>query len=206
MSIFYIDMAMNEIEEFNGRNDFRLWRENVKALLDSQGLLNTLQGKEALSDELSDGEKERLMNKALSVIQLSLADEILLKFVNETCPAKLWIRLEDLYMKKFPRSRLHLKICLYTLRMAEGSSIKNHLDEFDEIICGLKNIGVEVEDEDQALLLLLSLPPSYGHFVKTLLSRSSSVSVDIVKAALRRRSRKGGEMNSREPFNYPCKR
>lgn len=29
---------------------------------------------------------------------------------------------------------------------------------------------MEVEDDDQALLLLRSLPPSYGRFVKTILS------------------------------------
>lgn len=53
--------------------------------------------------------------------------------------------------------------------MAKGTSIKSHLNKFNSILLDLENIDVKIEDEDQALLLLCSLPPSFKHFRKTLL-------------------------------------
>ena len=57
---------------------------------------------------------------------------------------------------------------LYMLRMAEGMLIKTHVDKFNSIITDLKSIDVKIEEEDEALLLLYSLPPSYKHFRETL--------------------------------------
>ena len=55
-------------------------------------------------------------------------------------------------------NRLYLKQQLYTLKMKEGTPIAKHLDEFNKIIFDLKNIDIKLEDEDQLLILLCSLP------------------------------------------------
>ncbi|GKD59611.1 retrovirus-related pol polyprotein from transposon TNT 1-94 [Tanacetum coccineum] len=44
--------------------------------------------------------------------------------------------------------------------MKEGSSLKEHLDALNSILMDLKNVEVKIEDEDAALALLVSLPPS----------------------------------------------
>ena len=69
--------------------------------------------------------------------------------------------------------------------MKEGTPISNHLDEFNRIVLDLKNIECKVEDEDQALILLCSLPP-FKHFVDTTLNGfgKDSISIDDVKDAL----------------------
>ena len=74
---------------------------------------------------------------------------------------------------------------LYTIQMKEGTPSSNHLNEFDRIAIDLKNIECKVEDEDHALILLCSLPPSFEHFVNTMLygSRRDSISVNDVKDA-----------------------
>jgi len=64
-------------------------------------------------------------------------------------------------MKKSLTNRLRLKLRLYTLHMAEGTSISDHVAEFTSILNDLVKLDVKVEDEDQALLLLCSLPTSY---------------------------------------------
>ena len=70
--------------------------------------------------------------------------------------------------------------------MKEGTPVSDHLDEFNRIVLDLKNIECKVEGEDQALILLCSLPPSFEHFVDTMLysSRRDSISINDVKDAL----------------------
>ena len=47
-------------------------------------------------------------------------------------------------------NRLYQKQRLYTFRMSEGTSIKDHLDAFNRIILDLQGLGVKIEEEDQA--------------------------------------------------------
>ena len=70
--------------------------------------------------------------------------------------------------------------------MKEGTPVSDHLDEFNRIVIDLKNIECKVEDEDHALILLYSLPPSFEHFVDTMFYGygRDSISIDEVKDAL----------------------
>ncbi|KAL5757610.1 hypothetical protein ACOSP7_020221 [Xanthoceras sorbifolium] len=68
--------------------------------------------------------------------------------------------------------------------MAEGASIKSHIDGFSTIFMDLKNMEISYDDEDQALMLLRSLPPSYKHFRDTLIYSRQTLKLEDVKAAL----------------------
>lgn len=48
----------------------------------------------------------------------------------------------------------------------------------------LKNINVTIDYEDQALIVLCSLPLSYEHFVTTILYVRDSISMEDVKSSL----------------------
>ncbi|KAK2977834.1 hypothetical protein RJ640_014580 [Escallonia rubra] len=45
--------------------------------------------------------------------------------------------------------------------MKKGTSINDHLDEYNKVILGLKNIDIKIEDDDKALQLL----SSYGGWI-----------------------------------------
>jgi len=66
--------------------------------------------------------------------------------------------------------------------MHEGTPIKSHIAEFSSIINDLDKIEVKIEDEDQELLLLCSLPSSYKSFREAIIYRGkSTIKVNEVK-------------------------
>ena len=124
------------------------------------------------------------MEKARSAIILSLGDKVLRKVSKEKTAAGVWSKLESLYMMKSLVNRLYLKQALYFFKMQEDKSIDEQLDVFNKLILDLENIDVTIDDEDQALLLLSSLPKSYNNFKDTFLYGRESLTLDEVQAAL----------------------
>jgi len=70
-------------------------------------------------------------------------------------------------------------------RMHKGTPIKSHVAEFFSIINNLDKIEVKIEDENQALLLLCSLPSLYESFRETIIyGGKSTIKVNEVKEYL----------------------
>jgi len=61
-------------------------------------------------------------------------------------------------LKKFLANRLYLKKRLFAFLMEDEKPLKKHLDDFNRTILDLKSIDVKIDDEDQAIILLISLP------------------------------------------------
>ncbi|GKB78199.1 retrotransposon protein, putative, ty1-copia subclass [Tanacetum coccineum] len=63
------------------------------------------------------------------------------------------------------------------LTLCLDNKVRNYLniiDEINKLVGDLANIDAEIDDEDQALMLLTSLPSSYDNFVETLLYERES--------------------------------
>ena len=176
--------ARFEIDKFTGTNDFGLWRIKMKALLVQQGIYQAIDREEL--EELGDDKKKirEIEAKAHSAILLSLGDEVLREVSDETTAINLWEKLSLIYLKKSLANKLYLKKKLYTLKMEDSKDLRKHLDEFNRIVLDLSNIGVKIEDEDQGILLLSSLPKCYEHFVDTILYGKDTLTMSEVKAAL----------------------
>ncbi|MFQ6641507.1 hypothetical protein Gotur_016223 [Gossypium turneri] len=79
----------------------------------------------------------------------------------EKTSSALWKRLEILYATKSLANRLVLK-CLFTFCMNECELLRDHISQFITLLNDLKNVKVKIDDEDQTMLLLCSLPSSYN--------------------------------------------
>lgn len=123
-------------------------------------------------------------NKAHNNIILHLSDEVLRETTKKKIASDLWIKLEELFLKKSLAKRLYIKKKLYTFSMKQRTTIKNLLEEFIKLIMDLENVSIDLKIEDKAFILLSSLPNSYEHFVDTLVNVRQTLSLKDVKSAL----------------------
>lgn len=87
-------------------------------------------------------------------------------------------------MKKSLASCIILEKKLFMFRIKEGTSLQQHLDDFGAIIIDLEKVEAKMTNEDQAILLLCSLGPSYNHFVETMMYSMTEIALAYVKNAL----------------------
>ncbi|KAL6580308.1 hypothetical protein OROMI_008332 [Orobanche minor] len=74
---------------------------------------------------------------------------------------------------------------LYCLKLDEGGSLHDHINSFSQLLGRLSNVEEIIKDEEQALLLLASLPVSYKSFRQTMLTGRTTLTLDDVVKALR---------------------
>jgi hypothetical protein len=134
-------------------------------------------------------EEKQKDRKALSLIQLHLSNNILREVLQEKSAAALWLTLESICMSKDLTSRLHGKMKLFLHKLQEGVPVMNHLSIFREIISDLVSMEVNYEDEDLALLLLVSLPSSFTNFCDTICISRDTLTLGKVYEALQQREK-----------------
>ncbi|KAL8503329.1 hypothetical protein ACS0TY_022168 [Phlomoides rotata] len=159
----------------------------VKALLIHQGLGAALR-KEEPSDKgkTKVEDLEEIQEKTYNMIILCLGDKALREVSKETTTVGVWEKLEGLYNLKTLVNRLYMKQKLFSFRMVEEKSILKQVGEFNKLLDDFQNIEVQLDEEDNALLLLSSLPKSLDNFKDTLLFGSrDTITLDQVEAALK---------------------
>ncbi|MFQ6656019.1 hypothetical protein Gotur_026302, partial [Gossypium turneri] len=127
--------------------------------------------------------------------KLCLANTVLQEVLMENTSSALWKRLETLYATKSLANRLVLKQRLLTFRMNEGELLRDHIIQFITLLNNLKNVEVHIHDEDQAMLLLCSLPPSYKSFRETLIYGKDKLSFKDVKGHLLSKDKLNNELH-----------
>nr|KYP76711.1 Retrovirus-related Pol polyprotein from transposon TNT 1-94 [Cajanus cajan] len=145
-----------DIEKFSGENDFGLWRIKMEAILIQQGCAEAIKGEEKMPSSLTQKEKTNMIEKAKSAIILCLGDKALKEVAREKTVAAI------------------------------TKSIVDQSAEFNKILDDLKNIEVQLEDEDKALLLLNSLLRNFEHFKDAILyGKEQDITLDEVQTSIR---------------------
>ncbi|MFQ6630875.1 hypothetical protein Gotur_008920, partial [Gossypium turneri] len=155
-----------EIEKFDGETNFNLWQVRMMAILVQSGLK-----------------------------KFCLANTVLQEVLMEKTSSALWKRLETLYVTKSLANRLVLKQRLFMFCMNECELFRDHISQFITLLNDLKNVEVHIDDEDQAMLLLCSLPPLYKSFKETLIYGRDKLSFEDVKGHLLSRDKLDNELH-----------
>ena len=138
-------MTKIDLEKFNGKNDFNMWNVKMEALLITQRLGDAIEpvtkkeGKETSSSRTPE-QAAKIDKKARSTIILSLGDSVIREVAKERSVAELWAKLDKLYMAKSLANRLYIKKRMFTLKMGKGSSLDDHIDEFNKVCDNLETI------------------------------------------------------------------
>nr|GEV27719.1 retrovirus-related Pol polyprotein from transposon TNT 1-94 [Tanacetum cinerariifolium] len=181
-----------DVKKFNGSKEFGLWRVKMRCLLIQHGWEAML---DPFPGTMTDANKTAALitdvyKKAHSALFLCLDNKVLREVNKEDSAAGVWLKLETLYMIKSLANKLYLKKKLRTFYMDSGKKLSEHIYEFNKLIGDLTNIDVDIDDKDQALMLLTSLPPSYDNFVETLLYERESLTLEDVLFSLNSRELK----------------
>ena len=116
-----------------------------------------------------------------------VGEKVLNHIVNETDAKVLWNKLETLYAsKKTLNNKLFLIKQAKSLMYKEGSSISDHLSEFQGCFNQLFDMGVKLDDKIIALWLVNTLPDSWETFMVSLIDAAPNgiVTLEYVKSGI----------------------
>ncbi|KAH0743102.1 hypothetical protein KY290_031095 [Solanum tuberosum] len=126
-----------EIDIFSRHNNFNIWKIQMMVLLRREGSIHAIDRN--YPDKTSDSDKEKIEKDALTVIQLSIAPNVLCEVSTSTdeTAKELWKRLEVLYQDR-----------------------SDHLEAFTKLVMDLQD-GIKKDEETLACTLLFSLTSKY---------------------------------------------
>jgi hypothetical protein len=160
------------VKKFNGQN-YQLWKMQMEDYLYQKDLFLPLGGVAKKPTAMKDEEWEILDRKALGTIRLSLAASVAFNISKEKTTKGLMDTLAKLYEKPSASNKVFLMKRLFNMKMSEGGSVADHLNEFNTVTNQLSSVKVDFDDEVRALLILCSLPERWNSLVMVV---SNSVS------------------------------
>ena len=101
-----------------------------------------------------------LDRQVLRVIRFTLSRSVAHNIVKEKTTTNLMKALSGMYEKPSVNNKVHLMKKLFNLKMAENTSIAQHLNEFNTITNQLSSVEINFDDEIRALIILTFLPNS----------------------------------------------
>ncbi|KAE8697282.1 omega-6 fatty acid desaturase, endoplasmic reticulum isozyme 1 [Hibiscus syriacus] len=124
------DEGKVKIEKFDGA-DFGFWKMQIEDFLYQKNLYQPLLGKQ--SEGMKNEDWALLDRQALGVIRLTLSRNVAFNIAKEKTTTGLMTALSSMYEKLSTLNKVHLMRRLFNLRMTEGASVAQHLNELNTI-------------------------------------------------------------------------
>lgn len=187
-----------EVERFDGKGDFSLWKKKMRTLLVQQKVAKSLDNPDVRPEGMTEDQFNEMKEITYNTIILYLADNVL-RQVNEQVTAKeVWAQLDKIYLTKTLTNKLYLKERFFGFKMDTTKDLEQNLDEFNRATIDLMNIGEKIDDENKAIILLNSLPESYNEIKNAIKYGRDNLTMEIVVNALRSRDLEVKKVSSKE--------
>ena len=116
--------------------NYSLWKSMMEDLLNCKDLYNPIKGDNAKLDDMSYLDWKKLKKKTLGAIR-PWVDISLYNHVAKKDPHTLWKNLKNMYETKNAQAKIFLMRKLMNLKLKEGESIFEHLNDFKGMIAQL---------------------------------------------------------------------
>ncbi|PWA70867.1 Retrovirus-related Pol polyprotein from transposon TNT 1-94 [Artemisia annua] len=170
------------VEVFDGTGHFGMWQSEVLDALFQQGLDIAIE--ESKPEDVEERNWLTINRLACGTVRSCLSREQRYAFSKETSAYKLWVALEEKFLKKNCQNKLFMKKRLFRFTYVPGTTMNDHITSFNQLVTDLMNMDEVFKDQDLALILLGSLPEEYELLETTLLNGKDDVSLSEVCAAL----------------------
>uniref|UniRef100_A0A0K0EMU9 Retrovirus-related Pol polyprotein from transposon TNT 1-94 n=1 Tax=Strongyloides stercoralis TaxID=6248 RepID=A0A0K0EMU9_STRER len=145
------------INKLTSKDNYKIWKEDLETLLEALGT--------DLNEICKNDYKEKKI--ATQIIKLTLSEELRNQFIDYQLPADIINDIKENYETTSLMTIVTLKRQLYHLKM-ESESSSDLIAKMKKIIMELQSKDVKVNEEEQVLILLGALPPSYEPMISTL--------------------------------------
>ena len=183
-------VARVEIEKFDGKRDFALWKAKIKALLGQQKAHKALLDSSELPTTLTAVQNEEMKLNAYGTLILNLSDNVIRQVLEEETTHKIWKKLESLYATKDLSNKMYLREKFFTYKMDPSKSLTDNLDKFKKIVSDFKSLEDKLSDDNEAFVLQNSLPEAYKEVKNSLKYGKDSAKTDVIISTLRTRELK----------------
>ena len=168
-------------------SNYSTWKIQFKMALVKDGLWGIVSGSETAPTEGADQQVKfaARKDKALAIIVLAVDPSLLyLIGADPTNPVVVWKALADHFQRNTWANKLELKRKLFSMRLAEGGSVQDHIKSLTEVCDQLAAVGEPVKQDDCVVYLLASLPECYSVLVTALEANSDVPSLAVVTERL----------------------
>ena len=118
------------VKKFNGKN-FPLWKMQMEDYLYQKDMYLPLSRKIENLMTMTDVEWDILDIKALEIVRLCVTVSVAFNILKETTTEGLIKALAKLYEKPSASNKVFLMKLLFNMKMSEGGSIADHLNDFN---------------------------------------------------------------------------
>ena len=168
-------------------SNYSTWKIQCKMALIMDGLWGIVNGTQTAPTEGAEQQAKfaARRDKALAIIVLAVEPRLLyLIGVDPTDPVVVWKALADQFQRKTWANKLELKRKLFSMRLAEGGLVQDHIKSLTEVCDELSVIGEPVKEEDRVVYLLASLPECYNVLVTALEASAEVPTLTVVTERL----------------------
>lgn len=166
--------------------NYNMWKPRMEDLLNLKDLTEPIEKQGIKPDTKTDEVWTRINKKTVAQIRQWIDHSVFHHVSQETDAYKLWEKLENMYQAKTARNKTLLMRRLVNHKLRSGMSITEHTSQFQDLVNQLGAADWVLKDEEQAILLLSSLPDNWETLVVTLSNSApgGKVTMEMVTDAL----------------------